>query len=73
MQTTILEKLDEIKSLLVKKVETHYLDMRQVENYTSLSQSTIRRAIQKGELKCSNKTGKLLFKKSALDKWLNNG
>ena len=34
-----------------------------------LSASTIRRAIRKGYLKCSGKSGKLIFKKSNVDKW----
>lgn len=71
MDLQILEKLDEIQSLLENNINNQFLDMKQVVHYTSLSQSTIRRAIKKGELKCSNKTGKLLFNIKDIDRWLN--
>ena len=71
MEILIIEKLDEIKSLIESKSNNKFLDMKQVINYTSLSQSTIRRAIQRGELKCSNRTGKLLFNVNDVDRWLN--
>jgi len=48
-----------------------YMDMKQVVQYSSTSASTIRRAIAKGELKCSKKLGKLLFKVEWVDRWLN--
>jgi hypothetical protein len=38
--------------------------------YTSLSHSILRRAISKGTLKASRQTGKILFKKKDLDKYL---
>ena len=37
---------------------------------SSLSVSTIRRAVAKGELKCSRKSGKLLFTEVYFRKWL---
>ena len=40
--------------------------------YTSLSDSSIRRAFYRGKLKASRVTGKLLFKISELEKWLSN-
>lgn len=70
MEISIFEKLDEIKSLIESKSTNNFLDMKQVVNYTSLSQSTIRRAIQKGELKVSRKTGRLLFQMEDVKKWL---
>ncbi len=71
MKSRILEELIEIKSLLTQNNNRKYLDMRQMIEYTSLSGSTIRRAIKKGELKPSQKTGKLLFNTSDIRKWLN--
>ncbi len=71
MEYKILEELNEIKSLLTKHTIDKYLDMRQVLQYTSLSESTIRRAIKKGELKPSQKTGKLLFNINDVRSWLN--
>ena len=71
MEIRILELLNEIKSLIIGKVNERWLTLKEVSEYTSLSESTIRRAIQKGVLKSSNKTGRLLFKVSSVDRWLN--
>ena len=71
MEIRILELLSEIKSLIIGKVNERWLTLKEVSEYTSLSESTIRRAIQKGVLKSSNKTGRLLFKVSSVDRRLN--
>lgn len=71
MEIRILELLNEIKNLIIGKVNERWLTLKEVSEYTSLSESTIRRAIQKGVLKSSNKTGRLLFKVSSVDRWLN--
>ena len=71
MEIRILELLNEIKSLIIGKMNERWLTLKEVSEYTSLSESTIRRAIQKGVLKSSNKTGRLLFKVSSVDRWLN--
>lgn len=71
MQITILEELREIKALLTKKFSDRWLNIKEVCEYTSLSQSTIRRAIIKGELKASKRTGKLLFNINDVKRWLN--
>jgi len=47
-----------------------WLTLKEVAEYTSVSESTIRRAIKKGVLKASDKTGRLLFKVSDVDRWL---
>ena len=47
-----------------------WLAIKDVCEYTGLSSSTLHRAIQKGELKVSKKTGKNLFKKEWIDKFL---
>lgn len=65
-----------IKSLIKKDNSPHltadkWLNIKSVSNYTSLSPSTIRRAVSRGSLKVSKITGKLLFKVSAVDRWLN--
>lgn len=70
MDTIIIRKLDEIKQLLNKQIPDKWLSMLELKDYTGLSESTIRRAIQKGVLKCSRSTGKLLFKRMAIDNWL---
>ena len=68
---TILERLDRIERKIDRKMSNRYLNIGKVSNLTSLSISTIRRGVTKGELKCSNKLGKLLFQESAVRKWLN--
>ena len=67
----IMERLDNIQKKLDSKHINRYLSINQVCELTSLSQSTIRRAVAKGELKCSRKLGKLLFLESDIRKWLN--
>ena len=64
------EQLDRIEKKIDGKYSNKFLDINQVAHLTSLSQSTIRRAIRKGELKCSKKLGKLLFKVEWIDNWL---
>ena len=69
----LFKKLDEIKNLIVNHTSTDtWLDNNQAKQYCSCSISTIRRNIDRGSLKASSKLGKLLFKKSDLDNWLNN-
>lgn len=71
MQNIILEELKEIKSLISQNTIRKYLDMRQLIEWSSLSSSTIRRAVKRGSLKVSRKTGKLLFDINDVKKWLN--
>ena len=71
MITNIIERLDRIEKKLDGKSSNRYLGIYEVSTLTSLSASTIRRAIRKGELKCSKKLGKLLFKVEWVDRWLN--
>ena len=70
MEIRIVELLNEIKTLILGKVNERWLTIREVAEYTSVSESTIRRAIKKGVLKASDKTGGLLFKVSDVDRWL---
>jgi len=67
----IIERLDNIQKQLDSKHINKYLSINQVSELTSVSSSTIRRAVNKGELKCSKKLGKLLFLESDVRKWLN--
>ena len=50
--------------------DNNWLKIAEVIQYSSVSDSTIRRAVKKGVLKASQSTGRLLFKKSNVDKWL---
>ena len=67
----IIERLDNIQKKLDSKLSNKYLSIIQVADLTSLSTSTIRRAVVKGQLKCSKRLGKLLFQESDIRRWIN--
>ena len=75
MITTDLVPIRELLERIEKKIDgnfkNQFLSIKEVSNLTSLNASTIRRAIDRGELKCSKKLGKLLFQESDVRKWLN--
>ena len=71
MYHKILEEIRELKTIIKGRVADRWLTITDVSHYTSLSDSTIRRAVRKGILKCSKNTGKLMFKKSDIERWLN--
>ena len=71
METRLLHTLNEIKSFIKNGTNNRWLDIKKVTQMTSVSQSTIRRAVQKGELKASHTTGKLLFRVEEIERWLN--
>ena len=66
----IREQLDRIEKKLDGNFKAQFLSINQVSKLTSLSTSTIRRGIKKGQLKCSKRLGKLLFLESDVRKWL---
>ena len=68
MEHLLLEKLDEIKSILTGRTNDKWLKINEVCKYSSISDSTIRRAVRRGTLKASTSTGRLLLKKSNVDK-----
>ena len=70
MLDRIIEQLDRIEKKLDGKYTNRYLNIRQVADLTSVSPSTIRRAIQRGELKYIKKLGKLLFLEKNIRNWL---
>jgi len=53
------------------KLYDRWLNIKDACKYSSLSQSTLRRSYKRGLLKGSNRTGRLLFKISNIDMWLN--
>ena len=67
----ITELLERIEKKIDGNFKNQFLSINEVSNLTSLSASTKRRAIDRGELKCSKKLGKLLFQESDVRKWLN--
>ena len=62
--------IDELVDLVKKSQSNNMLTIRDVSKLTTLSTSTIRRAVKKGLLKKCKRTGKLLFRTSDIDKWL---
>ena len=67
----IREQLDRIEKKLNGFFSNQFLKINEVSKLTSLSYSTIRRAIKRGELKCCKKPGKLLFQETEIRRWLN--
>ena len=67
-------KLSEIHSLLKKIYSEKNLDpwmtIKEACEYSRLSEPTLRRNLRAGFLKVSKRTGRLLFKKSEIEKWL---
>ena len=73
MELRIIEKLDHILKLLKgEQVQDGFMDINGVSQYTSCSKSTIRRACAEGRLKYNDSQGKHLFKKSDVERWLQN-
>ena len=74
MEIRILEKLDNILKLLKgEQVEDGYMDINGVAKYSAMSKSAVRRACAEGRLKYNASQGKHLFRKSAVEQWLQNG
>ena len=67
----IREQLERIERKLDGNFKNQFLSISEVSKLTSLSPSTIRRALTKGQLKCSKRLGKLLFLESDVRKWIN--
>ena len=67
----IREQLNRIEKKLDGSFKNQFLSINEVSKLTSLSYSTIRRAIKRGELKCCKNLGKLLFLEAEIRRWLN--
>ncbi len=67
----ILNKLNEIQHEINNKTDDKWYNTSSAINYTDLSSKTLERAVAKGVLKVSKQSGRNLYKKSDLDKWLN--
>ena len=66
----IFEKLEYIETILTGYQQDRFLNTRDVIQLTGLSDSTIRRNVRKGMLKCSKATGKMIFRESDIRNWL---
>ena len=71
MYSEIINQLKNIQRTLDSESKDEWMSLKDVCLYSKLSPSTIHRVIQKGQLKVSKKTGKLLFKMSDVENWLN--
>ena len=67
----ILNKLNEILDYVKKTNPSRYMDISEVSEFSGVSKSTIRRNVKDGKISASNTTGKLLFKVSDVENWLN--
>ena len=68
----IREILERIEKKIDGKFSHKYLNINEVARISSLSPSTIRRAVDRNELKCVRRKGKLIFKDSEVHKWVNS-
>ena len=72
MNTVIIQEMfREILKAIKRDRPDEWLNISQAAQYEKLSEQTIRRYVKLGSLKVSKKTGRLLFQKSNLDRWLN--
>ena len=65
------EMFREILKAIKRDRPDEWLNISQAAQYAKLSEQTIRRYARLGALRVSKKTGRLLFQKSNLDRWLN--
>ena len=70
MKYEIIAMLEKLNDSIKNTISDRWLNIEDVCKYTQLSKSTINRAIIRGELKVSKKTGKNLFKKEWVDNFL---
>ena len=68
----LIETLDKIEKHISEGNREKWLNINAVKEYTSLSISKIRRSVANGQLKSSKKAGRLLFKITWIEKWLNS-
>jgi|10_taG_2_1085330.scaffolds.fasta_scaffold607721_1 hypothetical protein len=69
----VVSLLQELKSIMLgASIDDSWMDIQKASKYCDVSPATLRRNLDKG-LKASTTTGKMLFKKSELEKWLTKG
>ena len=72
MNTVIIQEMfSEILKAIKRDRPDEWLNISQAAQWVKLSPQTLRRYARLGALKVSKKTGRLLFQKSNLDRWLN--
>ena len=68
--TPLFERLDRIESMIMKTETPRLMTLKDVAQYSNLSEPTIRRSIMRGTLKPFKEVGKKLFRKVDVDRWL---
>ena len=71
MEYRIFEKLNEIKKI-VQDSNSRWLSIKDAVRISGLSESSIRRAIQSGQLKANKVGGKWLIKSEWLERYLSS-
>ena len=66
----IIERLERIESLIRKTDNPNLMTIKDLVQYSKLSEPTIRRSIMRGALKPFKEDGKKLFRRTDVDKWL---
>lgn len=67
----VISLIKDIQNLLTdKKIEDKWMGINKASKYCAVSCATLRRNIKQNNLKASKVTGKLLFKRSELERWL---
>ncbi len=66
----IMERIERVERLINQKKTPSLLTIKDIIQYTKLSESTIRRAVLKGTLKPIKETGKKLFRQDDVDRWI---
>jgi excisionase family DNA binding protein len=69
----IRKQLDRIERKLDSPIRDKWLTTFEVAQYTDLSISTIHRAINRGDLKVHQGTGKNRFRREHVDRWIKGG
>ena len=65
-----MDRLDRIEGFLAQRSDDGWLTLKQASEFSNLSVPTLRRLIYSGRLKACRKMGKVLIRKSLLDKYL---
>ena len=66
----LVERLDRIEKKMDNRVLKNWLSVTDVTQATGYSKSTINRAIKTGELKSVKNSGKRMFRKEWVDRWI---
>ena len=73
MTEQLMDDLSQIWSILNEISRLRHgcwMDVKEAAEFASVSETTIWRGVEKGELKVSRKTGKLLFRRYWINNWL---